>query len=607
MATVEETKSQTGSESSIEQKRDTTQTPESKPEPEVAGVARIEALYKVFGGKGAPLWILYLSIALIAYVYSLDSNTTSSFLPFATSAFDSHSSIGTIEVAADIIAAVGKPFIAKIADITSRPRAYVFSLCFYILGYIVIASSSTVGAVCAGEVLYTIGRTGLDLVTDIIVADLSPLKWRGFATALPSSPYIINAFISAEITNGFLPGKWRWGYGIFIIMLPVVMAPALTVLFWAEIKSKRDGTVSIASSAWERRNEGSGEKVTWYTVVRDFGVHVDIMGLIILGTAWALLFLPFTLYADAKGGWKNPSMIAMIVVGGILLFAFAAYEKWFARYPLMPARVLNRTFVGAVTVDVLYMLSGNMRSLYYSSWTWVIKDWTTREWTYFNKTMTVGLCVFGIVGGLIQRYTHRYKALQFTGLCIRIIGMGLTFYARGDNATDVALVWTQLLIAIGGAFSVVGSRVASQASVPHADLAQVISLISLWTSLGGSVGYAIAAAVWTGKMPGYLHKHLPYKADAEIAKIFGSIKSARNLGATDKTNVIYAYNDTVYLLYLPALILSFLPLIVLIFMRNFYLGDNQNAVQNIGIDGRTLDNNQADEKKEEDAEKAPAK
>ncbi len=52
---------------------------------------------------------------------------------------------------------------------------------------------------------------------------------------------------------------------------------------------------------------------------------------------------------------------------------------------------------------------------------------------------------------------------------------------------------------------------------------------------------------------------------------------------------------------------AFLPLIVLIFMRNFYLGDNQNAVQNIGIDGRALDNNQADEKKEEDAEKAPAK
>lgn len=58
-------------------------------------------------------------------------------------------------------------------------------------------------------------------VTDIIVADLSPLKWRGFATALPSSPYIINAFVAAEITEGFLShggaNQWRWGYGIFLV------------------------------------------------------------------------------------------------------------------------------------------------------------------------------------------------------------------------------------------------------------------------------------------------------------------------------------------------------------------------------------------------------
>ncbi|KAK0440658.1 uncharacterized protein EV420DRAFT_1485867 [Desarmillaria tabescens] len=124
--------------------------------------------------------------------------------------------------------------------------------------------------------------------------------------------------------------------------------------------------------------------------------------------------------------------------------------------------------------------------------------------------------------------------------------------------------------------SVVGSRVASQASVPHAGLAQC------W------VCYCRCGL------------DVPNKIDAEIAKIFGSIKSARNLGTADRTHVIYAYNYTVYL-YLPPLILF------LLFMRNFYLGENQNAVQNIGIDGLALENNQADERKEEDAEKAPAK
>ena len=50
---------------------------------------------------------------------------------------------------------------------------------------------------------------------------------------------------------------------------------------------------------------------------------------------------------------------------------------------------------------------------------------------------------------------------------------------------------------MGGAFSVVGSRVASQASVPHQDLATVIALLSLWTQLGSAIGGAIAAGVWT--------------------------------------------------------------------------------------------------------------
>jgi hypothetical protein len=56
------------------------------------------------------------------------------------------------------------------------------------------------------------GHTGLDLITDIIIADVTPLKWRGFVSALPSAPFILNAFISAEIVNSVVNGAgWRWG------------------------------------------------------------------------------------------------------------------------------------------------------------------------------------------------------------------------------------------------------------------------------------------------------------------------------------------------------------------------------------------------------------
>ena len=62
--------------------------------------------------------------------------------------------------------------------------------------------------------------------------------------------------------------------------------------------------------------------------------------------------------------------------------------------------------------------------------------------------------------------------------------------------SDVALVWTQILISLGGAFSVVGSRVATQASVPHQDMATVIALLALWTKIGGAIGSAISTAIW---------------------------------------------------------------------------------------------------------------
>ena len=65
------------------------------------GVARVEALHRHLSGGW--VWMLYISIGALAYVYSLDQNTTSNYLPLATSAFGQHSFIGTIGTAEGII------------------------------------------------------------------------------------------------------------------------------------------------------------------------------------------------------------------------------------------------------------------------------------------------------------------------------------------------------------------------------------------------------------------------------------------------------------------------------------------------------------------------
>lgn len=70
--------------------------------------------------------------------------------------------------------------------------------------------------------------------------------------------------------------------------------------------------------------------------------------------------------------------------------------------------------------------------------------------------------------------------------------------------------------------SVVGSQVASQACVPHQDVALVISLLTLWSSIGAAIGSAISVGVWGHYMPLNLRAYIPSSiTDEEIAGFFG--------------------------------------------------------------------------------------
>lgn len=117
-------------------------------------------------------------------------------------------------------ASVSKPFISKIADISSRHLAYVFVLVLYVLGYILVAGTSTIQGLSVGRVFASVGEAGADQVTDIIVADLTPLQWRGFMQAMTSAPNIPLAFVGAKIGAAIVDSnQWRWGYGMFCIIL----------------------------------------------------------------------------------------------------------------------------------------------------------------------------------------------------------------------------------------------------------------------------------------------------------------------------------------------------------------------------------------------------
>lgn len=340
------------------------------------GVTRMEAIYREAKTNRKSLWLVAVSVVVCAWAFSLDSSTTSFYSVDASSYFEQHSSVlSTLAIATSVISAVCKPFIAKISDITSRPYTYLLTLFFYVVGYIIAATCKTISAYVVGEVFVAIGSSGLDLTNDIIVADLTPLEWRGFASSMLSTPFIINTWFAGKIVNAIeIRNQWRWGYGMFAIIMPAALGPAVAVLIWLDRKAKKDGIVNLASSNEARRaaadlagkdgHEAPHGAVlapaaprarTWTESLKYNLEEIDAFGLVLLGFGWSLLLLPFSLTTYADGGWRNPSMIAMMIVGGLLLIAYVVYEIMWAKVPSAPRRlVLNKTFVMSIVIDSIY-------------------------------------------------------------------------------------------------------------------------------------------------------------------------------------------------------------------------------------------------------------
>ena len=120
--------------------------------------------------------------------------------------------------------------------------------------YVEVFSSETVedGANCA-QVFYSIGFSGIIYTVAVLAADVTSLRNRGLAFAFTSSPYMITAFAGSKAAESFLLNvkNWRWGFGCFAIIVPVVTAPLFVLLKLQLRKAERRGLITEqVSKAW---------------------------------------------------------------------------------------------------------------------------------------------------------------------------------------------------------------------------------------------------------------------------------------------------------------------------------------------------------------------
>lgn len=278
------------------------------------------------------------SIALLAFATSLEAQTTNNLTIFATSAFSSHSLVATVGVVQAVVLSVAKPPMSKIADVLGRFEAFTLCVIIFVLGYIQQATSNNVQTYAAAQIFYSAGSTGLQVLIQIFVADTSDLLNRALCSTLPQIPFLFNVWIGPFVADYILRAlNWRWGYGIWIVVLPVAFLPLALALVTNQRKAATRGL--LPKSQFEGKTAWEVAVTIWY--------ELDVFGLVLLCGAFSLILIPMTLVA--KAGWNNNGLLAMLVIG---LACFIAFPFWERSKNLAPRAFFPRKLLGQRNVVV---------------------------------------------------------------------------------------------------------------------------------------------------------------------------------------------------------------------------------------------------------------
>ncbi|KAL4907388.1 hypothetical protein BDW74DRAFT_149064 [Aspergillus multicolor] len=504
----------------------------------------------------------YILIWIIHFIMAFASGMISNLTPFVTSSFAEHSLTATTSIISSLAAGLVKLPYAKLMDIWGRPQSFAVMVGSMTLGMIMMAACNNVETYCAAQVFYQIGYTGLDFTMTIFIADTSKLKNRAFWIAFVASPYIATVWAygpasqSALNTIGF-----RWGFGVWAIVIPVVSAPLFFLFYYNQLKAEKMGLVPKHES-----NRTTLQSIVHY--VKEF----DLIGIFIFALGMALFLLAFNLYTKQANEWRSPLIICFLIFGGLLIIGFILYEKYLAPVTFIPWELLkDRTVIFTFTMAGSLYIAWYIWDNYFYSMLLVVYNQDVTKASYISNIYTVGSSFWSIVMGIVIRYNGRLKwqALYF-GVPVTILGVALMIHFRHAGVDIGYIVMCQIFIAFGGGTLVICEQMTVMAVSRQQDIPAILAAESMFINIGSAVGSSIAAAMWTGIFPNKLKENLPVDAQSNLATIYGDVTAQYGypVGSPERDAINLSYSQTQRLMLITATCLYSITLVSVMLWRD---------------------------------------
>ncbi|KAM6522844.1 hypothetical protein FALCPG4_012458 [Fusarium falciforme] len=521
-------------------------------------------------------------LLVMNFFMNLNVYTQNVYEPYATSHFDGHSLLTTGSIVNGIVRIVSYPLLAKLADHFGRPQGFGGGAISMAIGSAMFAACQNVDTFLAGGIFDSFGDTWWNITQQIFVADVTSLVNRGLLFTLPESLSAIPTLYAGTYLGEhmLLFSSWRWGYGMWSIILPVTAIPTISMMLWMGRRAKKIGLVTERLSLLHGAPSGAVGKV------KQIATQLDLIGALLLIGGLAMTLLPMTIAGRRNTDrWEEPSSIVLLIVGVLTFVGFLVWDGKFASNPIIPYRTIReRNVIIACTSVIVIAMSDSIYRPFLSSFLQVAGHYSPGAATRVDNAQRVAYNIGALFSGLCLKYVKHTKPFIMLGVVLIILASGLPIYLTNISGTHIAneptFIVSKTLLGVGRGLAQVSLQVSLQAVLANEQIAVATAVYLSSLGFGSNLGVTISGAIWNSLLPRKLNANFGEEVGR---KIFGSIVVAQKyeVGSPERNAIDKCYRQTQQTLAIGSVSVSALLLLLAFLVQNVKLGeeDTKRAAQ----------------------------
>ncbi|KAF3391627.1 hypothetical protein F1880_007766 [Penicillium rolfsii] len=471
----------------------------------------------VLGRRGQ---LVFFTLAVLTLMAALDGTSLSVALPIIAEALNGTAIEAFWSGTSFLLSStVFQPSFASLSNIFGRRPMILIAILFFGVGAIIAAVGHSFTYMLVGRTIQGVGGGGIIALSEIVVTDLIPLRYRGQYFGILSAMWSLGSVTGPILGGGFAENvTWRW---IFYINFPFIGVSVVLVILFLKLSI-------IPSSLVEKLR------------------RIDYIGTVLFVGSMSSFLIPLT-WGGVSYPWDSWRTLVPLIIGAAGLLVFSFYEYRFATDPIIPPKVFrNRTatvsFIGSILQGLVLWCMLYYLPLYYEA----VKEYSPiiSGIALFPETFTVAPS--GVVAGILITMTGHYRWAIWLGWVLTTIGLGLLCIIKSSTSIP-GWILLDIVPGLGLGLLFPSLGYAIQASATSENLAIAVAMFSFFRALGQAIGVAVGGVIFQNRMR---HNLMKYSALAPMAGAYsqdaaGLVQIIQGMAdGVNKSDLKDAYTDS---------------------------------------------------------------